>query len=57
MVEIISLVLLGMFFITSMVMMLVALTMGNLFWNISFFVLGIVSIIAFIYQMHKIEEA
>ena len=56
MVDILSLVGIGIIFSVSMVLMMLALIMGSLMWNIVFFMVGIVSAIAFVYQMHKVER-
>lgn len=56
MVDILSLVGLGMIFNTSAMLTLVALVVGSWFWNAVFFVCSITSAIAFVYQLHKVEE-
>ena len=55
MVDILSLVGLGMIFSISVMLMLVALVVGSWVWNVVFFVCSITSAIAFVYQLHKVE--
>ena len=56
MVEILSLVALGSIVSVSFVFTIVSMIMGSTAGNIISFVCCLVSLIAFIHQMHKIEE-